>query len=65
MLIASHAMNAPAAVIGIKKKFTLQVERLREAIDEFETAGVVKRGFLEIALGPDDYCSAKRRPCWR
>ena len=55
MLIASHAMSARAAVIGIKKKFTHPVERLQKAAAEFEAAGVAPRGFLEIVLGPDDY----------
>lgn len=55
MLIAARAMNAPAAVIGTKKKFTLPVERLQKAVAEFEAAGVAPRGFLEIVLGPDDY----------
>lgn len=55
MLIAAHAMSAPAAVIGIKKKFTHPVERLQKAIAEFEAAEVAPRGFLEIVLGPDDY----------
>src|SRR3989338_8732477 len=55
MLIPPHAMKAPAAVIGTKKKFTFQVERLRKAVAEFEAAGAAPRGFLEIVLGPDDY----------
>ena len=55
MLIAARAMKAPAAVIGTKKKFTFQVERLRKAVAEFEAAGAAPRGFLEIVLGPDDY----------
>lgn len=55
MLIAAHAMQAPAAVIGTKKKFTHQVQRLQKAVAEFEAAGVAPRGFLEIVLGPDEY----------
>ena len=55
MLIAAHAMSAPAAVIGTKKKFTLPVEHLQKAVAELEAAGVAPRGFLEIVLGPDDY----------
>lgn len=55
MLIAAHAMKAPAAVIGTKKKFTYQAGRLQKAVAEFEAAGVAPRGFLEIVLGPDEY----------
>ena len=55
MLIAAHAMKAPAAIIGTKKKFTHPVERLQKAVAEFEAAGAAPRGFLEIVLGPDDY----------
>ncbi len=55
MLIAAHAMNATAAVIGIKKKFIHPVQRLSGAIAELEEAGLAAPGFLEIVLGPDDY----------
>lgn len=55
MLIAAHAMKAPAAVIGTKKKFTYQLARLQNTVAEFEAAGVTPRGFLQIVEGPDDY----------
>jgi len=55
MLICAYAVNAEQAIIGIKKKFTPQVNRLKDAIREMEGARVVAPGFLDIVLGPDDY----------
>jgi len=55
MLIATHAIGAYEAIIGIKEKFTSVVERLKKAIQEMEEANIVEKGILRIVLGPDDY----------
>lgn len=55
MLIAARAVGAKQAIIGTKKKFTLQVNRLLKAVEELEEAGAVEEDFLKIVLGPDDY----------
>ena len=55
VLIASYAINAKAAVVGIKQKFTVPLHRLKEALKEFEENKVVRPGFIEIFEGPDDY----------
>jgi NADH:ubiquinone oxidoreductase subunit F (NADH-binding) len=55
MLIATYAIGATEAIIGIKAKFRPQVQRLKEAIAELEAANVVEKGIFRLALGPDDY----------
>jgi len=55
MLIASQAIGAYQAIIGIKEKYELQVNRLREAIKEFEKAKLVEKDFFEIVLAPNVY----------
>ncbi len=55
MLIVAWAIGAKQAIIGTKKKFTLQVNRLLGALKELEKDGVVEQGYLKIVLGPDDY----------
>ena len=55
MLIASHAIGAYKAIIGIKEKYELQIDRLRKAIKAFEVAKLVKKDFFEIVLAPNVY----------
>ncbi len=55
MLIVSYAINAKKAILGTKEKFKPTVLRLQNALKELEDAGVVKKGFIEIVLGPDEY----------
>jgi NADH:ubiquinone oxidoreductase subunit F (NADH-binding) len=55
LLIISHAIGAEAAYIGIKKKFTVPVNRIKSAIDELEKAKIVEQDFIHVVLGPDDY----------
>jgi len=55
MLIASRAVGAEEVFIGLKAKFTIEVGRVRKAIAEFEEAGLMPKGYLNIVLGPDEY----------
>lgn len=55
LLIIAYVISAQEAVIGTKKKFTPQVNRLQKAIQEFEDAGLVEKGYIRLVLGPDDY----------
>ena len=53
--IALHATGAEQAYIGIKDRFTTQVERLRSALDEVIAAGWSGAERVEIVTGPDLY----------
>lgn len=55
LLIAAYAVDAYQAVIGTKEKFTLQVNRIKEAIKDFEAEGLIQEGYVRLVLGPDDY----------
>lgn len=55
VLIAAHAVSAKAIVIGLKAKFTREITRVRAAIADFEKAGLVSPGYIEIFEGPDEY----------
>ena len=53
--IALHATGAEQAYIGIKDRFTTQVERLRGALDDVISAGWSGAERIEIVTGPDLY----------
>lgn len=55
LLIAAYVIEAKQAFIGVKEKFTVQVNRLRQAIREMEAAKIMQPGYVEVVLGPDDY----------
>ena len=55
IMIACFAVGAVEAYIGIKKRFVPQVRRLFAARREMEQAGIIDKGRIKIALGPDDY----------
>ncbi|MFA5059560.1 MAG: NADH-ubiquinone oxidoreductase-F iron-sulfur binding region domain-containing protein [Candidatus Omnitrophota bacterium] len=55
LLIAAHAIGAKEVFIGLKEKFTLEVERVRSALKEMEQAGIAPAGYINIVLGPDEY----------
>lgn len=55
MLILCHVVQARQGIVGIKKKFLKEVRRLKEAVADFEQAGLMKKGYVEIFEGPDDY----------
>ena len=61
LLIASYAIGVKKAHIGLKKKYTIPVNRVRQAIQEMEETGVCEKGAVEIFLGPDEYLFGEER----
>lgn len=55
MLIASRAIGARQAIVGIKKKYTKLLAKLYQVIAEYEKAGLAEPGYLKIVEGPDEY----------
>lgn len=55
ILIAAYAVSAKQAFLGLKAKFVPELVRVRGALKELEQAKVVKEGYLQIVLGPDEY----------
>jgi NADH-quinone oxidoreductase subunit F len=53
--IAAFAVGAERAFVAIKEKFTLETERLAQAIEELTAAGVVGDVPIQVVLGPDHY----------
>ncbi len=53
--IASLAIGAETAYIGIKTRFADQVQRLRSAAVEMDAAGMVDDVEIRLVEGPDDY----------
>ncbi|MGI8874681.1 MAG: hypothetical protein ACR2KP_10200, partial [Egibacteraceae bacterium] len=55
VLIAMHAIGAEAAFVGIKDKFTVELERLVRARDELRDAGWQGADRVHVVAGPDEY----------
>ena len=55
ILIAVYAIGVEKAFLGLKAKFTGELERVRRALGEFEEAGLSREGAIEIIEGPDEY----------
>ncbi|HZF48055.1 MAG TPA: NADH-ubiquinone oxidoreductase-F iron-sulfur binding region domain-containing protein [Polyangiaceae bacterium] len=55
MLIAAHVIGAQALYIGIKASFTRELARLRRAVVELSTAGLIRDVDVHIVEGPDEY----------
>ena len=55
ILIALHALGAQRAFIGVKQRFTREVERVITARDEMAAAGWGRASDVRIAPGPDEY----------
>lgn len=53
--IACHAVGATEAYIGIKRSFTVEITRLRQAADEIRRAGLLEGVDLTVVYGPEDY----------
>jgi NADH-quinone oxidoreductase subunit F len=53
--IAAHAVGAERAYIGIKAGFEREVARLRQAMEEMTTRGLVGPVPVELVTGPDEY----------
>jgi NADH:ubiquinone oxidoreductase subunit F (NADH-binding) len=53
--IASLAVGAERAFIGVKERFAPEAERLAAAIDQFAAAGLLDDTPVQVVLGPDHY----------
>jgi NADH-quinone oxidoreductase subunit F len=53
--IAAHAIGAVGIYVVTKRAFTRELERLRGALAELESAGLVGDVPIEIVEGPDEY----------
>jgi NADH-quinone oxidoreductase subunit F len=54
-IVAAGAVGADRIVVGLKRTFTAEIDRLRRAVDEIETAGWVDGIALSIFEGPSEY----------
>jgi NADH-quinone oxidoreductase subunit F len=55
VLIASYALGARAAYIGVKERFTRELQRLAEALEAAMIAGWEGIDTVEVVPGPDEY----------
>ena len=53
--IAALAVGAERAFVGVKERFTPEIDRLATAIDEMTAAGMVGDVPIQVVLGPDAY----------
>jgi NADH:ubiquinone oxidoreductase subunit F (NADH-binding) len=54
-VIAARAVGAPSVVVAVKETFTRERDRVRDAILEFEAAGLVDHGVISVVAGPREY----------
>jgi NADH-quinone oxidoreductase subunit F len=54
-LIAALAVGADQIIVATKQRFTVEVARLRSAIDEIKTAGWLDGMSLDVYEGPGEY----------
>jgi NADH:ubiquinone oxidoreductase subunit F (NADH-binding) len=55
LLIAAHVLGAERTFVAIKRSFTREVARLRDAIDEMARAGALADISVEVVEGPEEY----------
>jgi NADH-quinone oxidoreductase subunit F len=55
LAIQAFAVGAERAFIGLKETFSLEIDRLRGALDEMGAAGALGAVPIEIVTGPDHY----------
>jgi NADH-quinone oxidoreductase subunit F len=55
MLIAAHVVQTQELYIAIKESFHKEIERLRNAVEEFKSAGLLEGFTLRIVPGPEEY----------
>jgi NADH:ubiquinone oxidoreductase subunit F (NADH-binding) len=53
--IATYAVGASAAFIGLKSTFTVELERVRAAVREMEEGELIPEGLIFVVAGPDQY----------
>jgi NADH-quinone oxidoreductase subunit F len=53
--IAAHAVGAIGIYVATKRRFTEEVQRLRDAVRGLETMGLVGDVPIQVVEGPDDY----------
>jgi NADH:ubiquinone oxidoreductase subunit F (NADH-binding) len=54
-IVAARAVGADRIVVGLKRTFTTEIDRLRVAVDEIQAAGWVEGLALSIFEGPSEY----------
>lgn len=54
-LIAAHAVRSPLVAVAIKASFTIEIARMRRAIDEMRAAGWLGDVAVEVVPGPSEY----------
>jgi NADH:ubiquinone oxidoreductase subunit F (NADH-binding) len=55
LLIAAHVVGAERTFVAVKRSFTREVARLRDAIDEMKHAGALSDISVEVVEGPEEY----------
>src|SRR5262245_46853664 len=55
MLVAAHVVDAREIFVAMKASFGKEIARLRSAIDEMETEGVLGDCAIHLVTGPDEY----------
>lgn len=55
MLIAAHAVNAAGIYIALKRSFGPSIERVRQAISEMASKGLMDGIEIKIVEGPEEY----------
>jgi NADH-quinone oxidoreductase subunit F len=55
LCIAAHVVGAKTIYIGIKATFEKEIDRLKQAIHEMRTAGLISDLDIEVSPGPGEY----------
>ncbi|OED36708.1 hypothetical protein AB834_02660 [PVC group bacterium (ex Bugula neritina AB1)] len=61
LLIAKYAIGATRAYIGLKAKYKIPVANVKQAILDFEKAGLCEKDDVSLFLGPDEYLFGEER----
>lgn len=54
-LIAAHFLDQNEIYIALKKSFTKEIQRIIDALEEFQHSGLLKHIKVHIVSGPEDY----------
>src|SRR5262249_11849454 len=55
MAICAHAIGARAGYIALKASFRREIERVRAALSEMQSAGVLEGFSITVVEGPEEY----------